>query len=109
VEERDGGGGSDTCWFLGSIRSKQLTLASGSWTVGAGNQWSPDSIGWSAPALIYYRNQGRVPCEFVWNQKMDIVCPAGKTEYKSHPIKGGITRLTVYSERDGEREEKNYW
>lgn len=109
VTERDGGGGNETCFFVGSIYPHKTALTANSkWSVGPGNKWQADSIGWYPRPILYYRNQGRAPCEFVWTQKMFIICPSGNNEYKSHLIKAGFTATEVYSERDGQRTTK-YW
>lgn len=107
VKEQDGAQGDDTCWWPQSQYPKQLSLTPGEdWVVHADNHWQADSIGWSPVCIIYYRNQGRAPCEVTRLQKMIIDCPSGWVEYKQNWLKTGFTRLNVFSERDGQRETK---
>jgi hypothetical protein len=110
VTETDLGGGSDSCWFNGSFYGYWDYLTGGTWDVGANNWWGVapgplyDYVGWFDNAVLYYRNQGRAPCNNVMNQRMDVV--GGCTGYTTNVLKAYIGVITVKSERDGKSAER---
>src|SRR5271168_1092493 len=55
VQETNGGAGTDSCWFAGSAYAKFTQITGGTWTVGAGNAYGQDGVGWYQPAVCYYR------------------------------------------------------
>lgn len=102
VKEQDpGGGGPDTCWFPGSIVGRSESLTGGTWSVGADNRWGPDGVGWKHEAVLYYRGQGRDPCETQFWQRMVISSPGGDVPYVTNLLRMGITSIGVWSERAG--------
>ncbi len=86
-------GGLDQCWAGGSALG-MATLTSHEWTVGSGNVWGPDGVGWgtndnSCP-IEYYRCMQRTPCGFLLRQQMQISSPADKGSYTNY---GGVNNL----------------
>jgi hypothetical protein len=108
VTERDpGGGGPDTCWFPQSNYLKAEAITGGSWSVDANNTWGPDYVGWHYDAVVYYRNQGRAPCETSFPQAMQIDRPGGPSIiYVTNVLRAGITSISVWSERAGQYAER---
>jgi hypothetical protein len=108
VEERDGGGGFDSCWFSGSDFPAFSSVTGGGWYVGyyAYNYWGHDTVGWAASAVHYYRSQRPsrglpLPCTANLNQRMVILCNGGSPiEYKAHGLSATIDASTVGSSRD---------
>jgi len=86
VQEKDAGGGTDSCHFDKSAFDPELTLSKGTWTVGPDNMWGADNVGWISsdpPAsqknvITYYRTHNRAPCGLVHYQQMTMQCADGK-------------------------------
>jgi hypothetical protein len=112
VTEYDpGGGGPDYCWFEGSQARKSEAISGGTWTVQSGNTWQPDAVGWPYDAVLYYRREGRAPCDTSFFQDMRINCPGGgcssdPASYVTNLLRAGITESTVWSERAGQYAER---
>lgn len=108
VTEADPGGGSDSCWFSGSAYSPFNAVTGGTWTVGASNRWGDDWVGWYAPAVTYYRAQGKAPCTATFPQSMRIVRPSGNVQYVRHQLTATIGATTVSSTRAGQTRSKTW-
>ena len=108
VKEEDGGQGEDQCWFTGSKYPKVDSLTGGSWPVEAGNYYKADQVGQGSTRVTYYRSHNRAPCEVSRLQKMVIDCPARDVAYKDNWLRFGLTSTTVFSERDGNRETRDW-
>lgn len=108
VKEQDpGGGGPDTCWFPDSAIAPATSITGGRWEVGSVNQWGPDQVGWHSNAALYYRNQGRAPCETQFYQRMVIERPGNTdVEYVTNLLRMGMTAISVWSERAGQYAER---
>jgi hypothetical protein len=76
-----GGSGNDSCHFNGSAVPTFDAITGGNWAVGANNAWGPDYVGWTLPAVTYYRNRGRAPCGTTLQQRMVIDTNAGTQAY----------------------------
>ena len=74
VDENDGTGSTDNCYFQGSTVPKAAT-SGGTWTVSATNTWGPDLVGYLPAAITYYRSHGRAPCQATVVQDMFMTCP----------------------------------
>lgn len=103
VTEADPGGGTDTCWFPGSAFLPFNAVTGGTWNVGPNNFWGDDFVGWFAPAVTYYRAQGRAPCRASFPQSMRVVRPDGDVEYVRHQLVATIEATSVSSTRAGQR------
>ena len=111
VKETDPGGGSDACYFPGSIIKQFNKVTGGTWPVEALNAWGPDHVGRSARAVTYYRTKGRAPCESTIPQQMVINCPTDKLDHKYGPVntlKYRITGVAVSSVRAGHSKTELY-
>lgn len=102
VREADGGGGADTCHFAGSAFAPFTAITGGTWDVDGTNHWGDDFVGWFAPAVNYYRAQGRAPCFASFTQSMRVVRPAGDVEYRRNVLRSDIGVADVTSTRDGQ-------
>jgi hypothetical protein len=102
VRETDAGSGSDSCWYPGSIFPSLTDIPPAEATVGAGDLYI-DTVGWTPAPVIYYQANGRLPCEFVSRQQVQMKCPDGS--FRSfgdvRVLKGGIRSTSVTSYRDG--------
>jgi hypothetical protein len=102
-----GGSGNDTCHFNGSAVNTFDALTGGNWTVGAGNVWGEDYVGWFLAAVQYYRNRGRAPCGTNFQQRMVINMNVGTMAYggnntgNTNTLGGNINVRTVTSSRSG--------
>jgi hypothetical protein len=104
LQEADGGGGTDGCWFPNSTVPKLDKITGGSWTVSAGNWYDPDYVGWTMASVNYYRSQhqNRLPCSFSFPQLMQIVItPQNAITYQTNTLGCTIGVGTVSSTRDG--------
>lgn len=117
VQEVNGGAGVDSCWFAGSAYAKFDRITGGTWTVGAGNVYGQDGVGWFQPAVCYYRTQNKkIPCGTSFKQQMQINDPANGNFFAyGTPNHGDLNDLaadigaaTVSSTRAGVRQVKNY-
>ncbi len=109
TEQDPGGGGPDTCWFPGSQYAKfeAVTTPGFLWTVGSGNAWGPDYVGWTYSAVSYYRGQGREPCDTTVSQDMMINSPgSADVKYVTNTLRAGFSYSTVWSERAGQFAER---
>ena len=102
VDESDGGGGTDSCWFSGSSIDPQTTVSPSSGTV-AWNQTYMDTVGWIDGAVTYYRtNAPSLPCGFTKSQVMAVACSSTTSlTYKTNALSGTIYTTNVQSCRDG--------
>jgi hypothetical protein len=116
VVEIQVGPSADGCWFPGSTWD-QSGLSGGTWQIYdnneykgiANNQADADSVGWVPDAVRYYRNAGRVPCEAVIKQAMEVVPHTGpNVRYTTQDLRSGINPQDVYSERDGQRKYRGF-
>jgi hypothetical protein len=86
-------GSLDQCWAGGSALP-MASLTSHEWTVGSGNVWGPDGVGWgtneSSCPIEYYRCMQRTPCGFLLRQQMQISSPADYGDYANY---GGVNNL----------------
>jgi hypothetical protein len=112
VVEQDPTGGAgtglDTCTFPGSAAPTFDRISTGYWEVDEINSWGPDLVGWSYDVVLYYRNQGRAPCDTSFPQRMVMAWPSGDYEYRINTLRAGITIISVWSERDGQYAERVY-
>jgi len=108
VTEADPGGGSDSCWFPGSIFSPFTAVTGGTWPVGSGNSWGDDFVGWFTSAVTYYRSKNRAPCSCSFPQSMRIVRASGNVEYVRNQLGGTIGTTTVSSTRAGQSMSKTW-
>jgi hypothetical protein len=92
VKETDPGGGTNTC-------SKITGVTTGRWLVDAGNEFSPDIIGFTEVETTLYRRAGRAPCGFVFPQVMEMERSGGTVPYTRHFLGAGIDVDTVSSFR----------
>ena len=116
VVEIQVGPSADGCWFPGST-SDQAALSGGTWQIDSNNEYKgiskdhadADSVGWKPDAVRYYRNAGRVPCEAVVRQAMEVVPHVGpNVRYTTQELRFGINPIDVYSERDGQRKSRGF-
>jgi hypothetical protein len=109
-ESNPGGGGPDTCWFSGSIYAPFTAITGGTWTVGAGNKWGFDYVGWFSPAVTYYRSKGRAPCGTTFPQQMQIQFATGDPTFYNYAavntLGGSIGTKTVTTIRAGKSKKK---
>lgn len=61
-----------------------------------------DTVGWHHDAVIYYRMQGRAPCQTEFPQRMVIDCGTGKRTYVTNLLRMGFDSTMVWSERAGQ-------
>ncbi len=113
VKEEDGGGGSDSCWQVGSPSRKLDAVTGGNWPVGNQNMWGTDYVGWGSVAVAWYRANSPIPCGCHMVQRMLINTrtPRGQEEwvwYTTNHLYAGITASTVWAERGGVRREKEW-
>jgi peptidoglycan hydrolase-like protein with peptidoglycan-binding domain len=108
VTEADPGGGSDTCHFPGSAFAPLTGVTGGTWAVNGQNRWGDDFVGWFAPAVTFYRANGRAPCRASFNQSMRVVRPSGDVQYRVNALQMDIGATTVTSTRDGQSETRNF-
>jgi hypothetical protein len=94
IAENDGTGGTDTCHFQGSAIAK-IGTTGGDWTVATGNTWGPDTVGYQASSITYYRQNGRAPCQATVVQEMFMDCPDMLHEYTSGNLIYGITATHI--------------
>jgi hypothetical protein len=106
VWEENGGIGTDTCHFSGSIYEKFDRITEGHWLVGSDNLWGPDHVGWSWNAVMYYRSHERAPCDTYFWQHMYVSSPGGGVRYVTNLLRAGITNYSVWSERAGQYAER---
>lgn len=103
-----GGSGNDTCHFAGSVFGRFDRITGGDWTVGAGNVWGVDFVGWLLPAVNYYRDKGRAPCGTTFQQRMVINMRVGTRAYggnntgNTNTLGGNINVRSVTSTRSGQ-------
>ena len=116
VVEIQVGPSADGCWFPGSSWD-QAGLSGGTWQIDGNNEYKgisqndsdADSVGWKPDAVGYYRNAGRVPCEAVTKQAMEVVPHTGpNVRYTTQDLRSGINPQDVYSERDGQRKYRGF-
>jgi hypothetical protein len=117
VQEASGGGGVDTCWFVGSAFLPFNSISGGTWTVNTDNTWGTgsggagyDFVGWTAAMVTYYRMNGRAPCGTTFKQQMTMQCPDGSfSNYGSvNTLGGSFTATTVTSIRAGGTATRRY-
>jgi hypothetical protein len=109
VFETDPGGGTDTCWTNTSIFDPHTHVTGGQWTVGSGNTWGPDQVGFQEAAVPYYRQHGRAPCAASFPQLMVIGCLTGPPiVYQTNTLGAGITSTTVTSIRAGSQQSRTW-
>jgi hypothetical protein len=101
TEQNPGGGGPDSCYFTGSTFAPFVSISGGTWPVGSGNAWGPDSVGWLPSAVTYYRAQGRATCGTTFPQRMVINCSSGAITYANNTLGCDITATGVTSTRAG--------
>ena len=101
TEQNPGGGGPDTCYFTGSSFAPFTAITGGTWTVGSGNHWGYDYVGWRSSAVTYYRAQGRAPCGTTFSQTMVINCSTAPLTYATNTLGCDINSTTVTSNRAG--------
>ena len=112
IQEADGGGTTDGCWFSGSSIAQVTSVVSGgSWTVDtASNTWGSasdadpyDNVGWLEGAASYYQanSQNGLPCYASGLQIMKISCQNGSNfvPYIANTLEDGINTATVSSQR----------
>ena len=108
VREADPGGGTDTCHFPGSAFAPLTGITGGTWAVNASNRWGADFVGWFAPAVAFYRANGRAPCRASFNQSMRVVRPGGDVQYRVNALQMDIGATTVTSTRDGHSQSRTF-
>jgi Domain of unknown function (DUF4157)/Putative peptidoglycan binding domain len=108
VTEADPGGGTDTCHFPGSAFAPLTGVTGGTWAVDGSNRWGDDFVGWFAPAVTFYRLNGRAPCRASFNQTMRVVRPGGDVRYRTNALQMEIGASTVTSIRDGKSETRPF-
>lgn len=108
TERNPGGGGPDTCYFPGSRFLPAVSITGGTWPVDSNNGWGADYVGWTYAAVLYYREQGRAPCETTFGQDMEIDVPGGNppAKYTTNVLAMGMTNTTVWSQRAGQYAER---
>ncbi len=95
---------TDSCWFAGSALPQYTnanSISGGTWTVGAGNVWQTDHIGFFADIDGYYSAQGRTPCAMHTEQHMKINCPSGNVEYTVNAFDINVQAGGTIVSRDG--------
>jgi hypothetical protein len=111
VQEQDpGGGGPDTCWFLGSAYQPFTAITGGDWPVGSSNTWGGDGVGWFGQTVTYYRNNGRAPCQTSFPQRMEINngFSLAWRSYVTNTLAAGFTNTNVWSQRAGQYAERQW-
>lgn len=69
ITEEQGENSDDTCWFVGCIWDPAALSSVGRpWSVGNGNLWLADLVGFPEVMVEYYRNNGRAPFGFTIDQ-----------------------------------------
>ena len=76
------------------------------WTVGSGNTWGADNVGYLSDAVVHYRNAGTVPCSTSFPQDMTINEGTTRVVYITNQLRAGITLTSVWSERAGQYAER---
>lgn len=84
--------GSDGCYNPGvntTLVPEYPGVSGGSWTVGSGNTWGADVVGWTPASVTYIRNNSPLhsshplivtfPCGAIVYQALSILCPGGST------------------------------
>jgi hypothetical protein len=99
VSEQNPGGGSDTCWFSGSLFPAFTSITGGSWTIESGNRYGYDAVGVFAEVVNYYRSNGRAPCQFTLPQRMVIICPSIAVPYVTNTLVIQIGTTTITTSR----------
>jgi hypothetical protein len=108
VDERDGGGGYDSCWYDGSPFPPFTSITTGRWQVGASNEWRTDYHGWGINMIAEYRSQGRAPCQADFYQNMVIEILGTEALYQINAMSTGITDLTIWSMKGGQYDERTW-
>lgn len=109
VQEANGGGDVDTCWYPESQYAAMTGPSGGDWEVDSQNEYGDDTVGLHWLMVDYYRGAGRAPCQFETNQIMKINRPnTSSASYKTNRLKMGMTATTVWSHRDGHAVSKSY-
>lgn len=108
VSEEEGATGSDGCWSPTAnptLVPEYPAVAGSQWTVGSGNSWIPDYVGWYSTSVDYIRANSPqnsstptipvFPCGYQVYQDLFIVCPGkrGPGENYDNTTQTG----TVYS------------
>jgi hypothetical protein len=107
VTEVNGTGSHDGCWFTGSTMSKYEALTGGTWGVSDINVWGDDHLSWSAADIVYYRNEGRAPCNTSIAQEMHVV-EGSSGEYTNGNLVLTIGTTTISASRNGASLSKSY-
>lgn len=92
VTEYSAAPGSDGCYnskVNPAYVPEYPVISNGTWTVGSGNSWGPDVVGWLPGSVTYIRNNSPLhsntpiittfPCGEVVYQALGILCPGGST------------------------------
>lgn len=104
VTEGDpGGGGPDTCHFVGSRYDPLESISGGTWEVDANNEWGDDFVGWIPSAVLYYRLNERAPCGTRFPQRMVIACATSNPQYVTNELTMDIYPEEVSSGRADQR------
>jgi hypothetical protein len=119
-----GGGGTDTCWFSGSMYPPSDQVTGGEWTVAANglpnNEWGFDWVGLPLSVVRYYTTYGQVPCGTTVKQRMVINTSSNAGSGQYTPYGGDDTgntntlgfkinkKYTVTSTRAGQHQTTHY-
>lgn len=100
TEQDPGGGGPDTCYWVGSAYLPWTAVTGNSWSVNASEVWQYDALGWGHTYVTYYRAQGRAPCSTQFQQRMVISCGAGVVvPYVLNDLSAGMDATHEWAER----------
>lgn len=122
VQEVNGFGSQDNCYFTGSAYPQYTQLAGNGnpsdasghqWTIQAGNNMGDDTISWGTTETNYYRayngKTGRTSCYTYLAQEMEVLVPsASPLSYTTHQITLTIGQTTVTDKKDSVNQVINY-
>ncbi len=114
VKEGAASGNTDSCWFSGSAVAP-YGLSGGGWHVGffSYNLWADDYVGWTSPAVQYYRSNLRIPCGGTAPQIMYMYTngnSGSSAQYRQTSVGVGIPNFSeVTSSRDGQTATKTWF
>jgi hypothetical protein len=92
-------GGVDSCYFQGSSIPEQNTRPGLAVPINSGLGYY-DAVGATTNTVNYYRQHGKAPCSFQYQQQMTIDCQPQNYPYIANPLFIGIGLTTVTDSRN---------
>lgn len=97
-------GGTDSCYFSGSIYTPMQPVAAAPSVLNSGTPSSyQDQIGMADQAAAYYRATGHSPCGLSATQVMVIACDSGNMPYMTNALFLGPDKTNTISQRGNVR------